>query len=280
MNNKTVKINDIEFNNTSEIKLICGPCQIESQSHAFSMCEKIKNISEALEMKFVFKSSYDKANRTSHKSPRGVGMEEGLKILEKIKKEFSCLVLTDVHEPKQCQMVSKIVDIIQIPAFLCRQTDLLLAAGKTNCVINIKKGQFMSPWEMNSVTEKILSTGNDKILITERGTMFGYNNLVTDIRGISIMKKIGFPVIFDATHSVQLPGSNRNTSGGQREFVEILAKAAVTVGISSIFLETHQDPDNAPSDGANMIPLSDLSRILSEIKLYDKLTKSIRNKNV
>tara|TARA_X000000950_G_scaffold285064_2_gene389794 strand:+ start:53132 stop:53989 length:858 start_codon:yes stop_codon:yes gene_type:complete len=280
MKNKSVKIRDLEFNNSLEMILIAGPCQIESESHAFFICEKIKKISENLKIKFVFKSSYDKANRSSHKSSRGIGMKKGLKILENVKKKFNCPVLTDVHETKQCDEVSKVVDIIQIPAFLCRQTDLLIAAGKTNRVINIKKGQFMSPWEMNNAIEKVRSTGNNKILITERGTMFGYNNLITDIRSISILKKTGFPIIFDATHSVQLPGANSSSSGGQREFAEILAKASVTVGISAIFLETHQDPNNAPSDGLNMIPLSDLSRILEEIKLYDKLTKSIRKKNV
>ena len=280
MKNKSVIIRDLEFNNSLEMILIAGPCQIESESHAFFICEKIKKISENLKVKFVFKSSYDKANRSSYKSSRGIGMKKGLKILENVKKKFNCPVLTDVHETKQCDEVSKVVDIIQIPAFLCRQTDLLIAAGKTNCVVNIKKGQFMSPWEMNNAIEKVRSTGNNKILITERGTMFGYNNLITDIRSISILKKTGFPIIFDATHSVQLPGANNSSSGGQREFAEILAKASVTVGISAIFLETHQDPNNAPSDGPNMIPLSDLSRILEEIKLYDKLTKSIRKKNV
>jgi len=269
-----VKVGKINFSNKKKVKLIAGPCQIESRDHAMEVCSEINEICKKLNIEFVYKSSFDKANRSSYKSPRGIGIKKGLEILMEIKEKYNCPTITDVHEAHQCDEVSRCVDIIQIPAFLCRQTDLLISAGNTNCAVNIKKGQFMSPWDMKNVINKILSTGNEKILITERGTMFGYNNLVTDIRSLPILKENGFPVIFDATHSVQIPGGKGLSSGGQREFAEVLAKAAITTGISSVFLETHQNPSIAPSDGPNMIPLKDLSNILHSLLLYDNLAKS------
>ena len=269
-----VKVQDLQFSNKSEIILISGPCQIENEYHALKICEKIIKISNKNGLKFVYKSSFDKANRTSIKSSRGVGIEKGLKILKSIKSNFGIPVLTDVHESWQCEIVSEVVDIIQIPAFLCRQTDLLISAAKTKKAVNVKKGQFLSPFEMKHIVSKLESTGNRKILITERGTMFGYNNLVTDLRSISIIKKIGYPVIFDATHSVQLPGASI-TSGGQSEFIPILSKAAVTVGISSLFIETHDNPALAPSDSLSMLKIQKLSDLLNQIKMFDALTKKI-----
>ena len=251
-----------------------GPCQIESKSHAFDICSEINNLSEKLDFKFVYKSSFDKANRSSHSSKRGVGIKKGLEILSMIKEKFGCPVTSDIHEVSQCDVAKNYIDIIQIPAFLCRQTDLLLSAGKTNLPVNIKKGQFLSPWEMGNICKKISSTGNKKILLTERGTTFGYNNLVSDMRSLPIMKKTGYPVIFDATHSVQLPGGKGDRSDGQLEFVEVLAKAAVTSSISGLFMETHENPKNAPSDGPNMVPLKDLGKLIHRLKLYDNLSKS------
>ena len=272
--NIEVKIQDLQFSNKSDIILISGPCQIENEYHALKICEKIIKISNKNGLKFVYKSSFDKANRTSIKSRRGVGIEKGLKILQNIKSNFGIPVLTDVHESWQCQIVSEVVDIIQIPAFLCRQTDLLISAAKTKKAVNVKKGQFLSPFEMKHIVSKLESTGNRKILITERGTMFGYNNLVTDLRSLSIMKKIGYPVIFDATHSVQLPGASIS-SGGESEFIPILSKAAVTVGISSLFIETHDNPGSAPSDSSSMLKIQKLSELLNQIKMFDALTKKI-----
>ena len=272
--NFEVKVGKINFSNRKKIKLIAGPCQIESRDHAMEICSEINEICQKLSIEFVYKSSFDKANRSSHESSRGIGIKKGLEILSEIKEKYNCPTITDVHEANQCDEVSKSVDIIQIPAFLCRQTDLLISAGNTNSAINIKKGQFLSPWDMKNVVNKILSTGNRKILITERGTMFGYNNLITDMRSLPILKQNGFPVVFDATHSVQIPGGKGTSSGGQWEFAEVLAKAAITTGISSIFLETHQNPSIAPSDGPNMIPLKDLSNILHSLLLYDNLAKS------
>ena len=265
---------DIFFSNNSEIKFILGPCQIESKQHAFDTCNEINNLSKRLNFKYVYKSSFDKANRTSHKSKRGIGLKKGLKILSQIKQKFKCPIISDIHEVSHCEIVKDYLDIIQIPAFLCRQTDLLLNAGKTKLPINIKKGQFLSPWDINNVIEKVLSTGNKSLLLTERGTMFGYNNLVSDMRSLPIMKKTEFPVIFDATHSVQLPGGEGAYSGGQSEFVPVLAKAATTTGISGIFIETHENPINAPSDGANMVPLKDLGKLIQSIMLYDNISKN------
>ena len=268
-----INLNGISFSNNNSIILIAGPCQIESKDHAFFVCSEIEKITKSLNLKFVYKSSFDKANRTSINSKRGVGLEKGLDILNEVKKKFNCPVLTDVHEPWQCSEVAKVIDIIQIPAMLCRQTDLLTAAAKTKKIVNIKKGQFLSPWEMTNAISKVISCGNNRILVTERGTMFGYNNLVTDFRSLYILKSFGFPVVFDATHSVQQPGNLKNSSGGQKEFIPLLAKASVTSGISSIFIETHENPDEAPSDGACMVALSNLKSLLKEIKLFDDLTK-------
>jgi len=272
--NKKVKIgNFLNFANNLEVKFILGPCQIESKSHAFEICSEINKLSKRLDFQFIFKSSYDKANRTSHKSKRGVGIKKGLEILAEIKEKFKCPVISDVHDASQCSIAKDYLDIIQIPSFLCRQTDLLIEAGNTNLPINIKKGQFLSPWDMDNVTKKVVSTGNNKILLTERGTVFGYNNLISDMRSLPIMKRTGFPIVFDATHSVQLPGGKGNASDGQCEFVSVLAKAAITTGISGLFIETHDNPKEAPSDGPNMVPLKNLGNLIHSIKLYDNLAK-------
>ena len=272
---KNIKINkDFFFSNDDDLKFILGPCQIESKSHAFDICSEIDKLSKKLDFKYVYKSSFDKANRSSHSSKRGVGLKKGLEILMMIKEKFGCPVTSDIHEVSQCDIAKNYIDIIQIPAFLCTQTDLLLAASKTNLPTNIKKGQFLSPWEMENVCKKRSSTGNKKILLTERGTSFGYNNLVSDMRSLPIMKKTGYPVIFDATHSVQLPGGMGNKSDGQSEFVEVLAKAAVTTSISGLFMETHENPKNAPSDGPNMVALKDLDKLIHSLILYDNLSKN------
>ncbi|MFL2661754.1 MAG: 3-deoxy-8-phosphooctulonate synthase [Alphaproteobacteria bacterium] len=274
---KKINITDnFVLSNNTEIKFILGPCQLESKQHAFDICNEIQNLSKKLNFKYIFKSSYDKANRSSHKSKRGLGIKKGLEILAAVKEKFDCPVITDIHESEQCDIAKNFVDIIQIPAFLCRQTDMILSAGKTNLPVNVKKGQFLSPWEVKNIVKKFLSSGNKKLLLTERGTTFGYNNLVSDMRSIPIMKKTGFPVIFDATHSVQLPGGEGSASGGQSEFVSVLAKAAVTTGIAGLFIETHENPKNAPSDGLNMLPLKELGGLIHSIKLLDNLTKNER----
>ena len=274
MKNHKVKIKKITLANNNEIKFILGPCQIESKQHAFEICSEIDKLSKKLKFEYIYKSSYDKANRTSHKSKRGVGIKEGLNILSMIKQEFKCPVTSDIHEISQISHAEKILDLIQIPAFLCRQTDLLISAGKTGLPINIKKGQFLSPWDINNIVKKLLSTKNKNIILTERGTMFGYNNLVTDIRSLSILKLTGYPVIFDASHSVQLPGGKGVHSSGQSQFIDILSKACVTVGIAGLFIETHEKPKNAPSDGDSMIPLNKLGKLIQSVKLYDNLAKS------
>ena len=274
MQNKIVNCNGLEIANNKKITLIAGPCQLESEQHAMDMSGKIKEITSKLNIGFVYKTSFDKANRTSLKGKRGAGLENSLPIFDKIKKELNVPILTDVHSEKHCEVVSKHVDILQIPAFLCRQTDLLIAAAKTNKIINVKKGQFLAPWDMVNVTKKISDSGNDKILVTERGASFGYNTLVSDMRSLPIMAKNGYPVIFDATHSVQQPGGLGEKSGGQREFVEYLARAAVAVGVAGVFIETHQDPDNAPSDGPNMIPLDKLENLLKQLTDIDNLIKN------
>ena len=274
MQNKIVKCNGIEIANNKKITLIAGPCQLESEQHAMEMSGKIKEITSKLDIGFIYKTSFDKANRTSLKGKRGAGLENSLPIFDKIKKELNVPILTDIHNEKHCEIVSKHVDIIQIPAFLCRQTDLLIAAAKTKKIINVKKGQFLAPWDMVNVTKKISDSGNDNILVTERGASFGYNTLVSDMRSIPIMIKNGYPVVFDATHSVQQPGGLGEKSGGQREFVEYLARAASAVGVAAIFMETHQDPDNAPSDGPNMVPLNKLESLLTQIIEIDKLVKN------
>ena len=274
MQNKIVNCNDIEIANNKKITLIAGPCQLESEQHAMDMSGKIKEITSKLKIGFIYKTSFDKANRTSLKGKRGAGLENSLPIFDRIKKELNVPILTDVHNEKHCEVVSNHVDILQIPAFLCRQTDLLIAAARTNKIINVKKWQFLAPWDMVNVTKKISDSGNDNILGTERGASFGYNTLVSDMRSIPIMTKNGYPVVFDATHSVQQPGGLGEKSGGQREFVEYLARAATAVGVAGIFMETHQDPDNAPSDGPNMVPLNKLETLLSQIIEIDKLVKN------
>ena len=275
MQNKVINCQGIEIANNKKITLIAGPCQLESEQHALDMSGKIREITSKLKIGFIYKTSFDKANRTSLKGKRGVGLDNSLPIFDKIKKELNVPILTDVHNENHCNIVSKHVDVLQIPAFLCRQTDLLIAAAKTQKIINVKKGQFLAPWDMVNVTKKISESGNDKILVTERGASFGYNTLVSDMRSIPIMVKNGYPVVFDATHSVQQPGGLGEKSGGQREFVEYLARAASAVGVAAIFMETHQDPDNAPSDGPNMVPLDQLENLLTQIIEIDKLVKKI-----
>ena len=274
MKNTKINCNNIIFSNDLDFCLISGPCQIESENHALDIAGKLKEITIKNNVKFVFKSSFDKANRTSINSKRGLGLEKSLKIFEKIKKEYNLNILTDVHTSEQCSLVAKYVDIIQIPAFLCRQTDLLVSAAKTNKIINIKKGQFLAPWDISNVINKVTESGNKNILLTERGTSFGYNSLVADMRSLPIMKKTGFPVIFDATHSVQLPGGRGGSSDGQREFINPLSKAAISIGIAGIFIETHDDPDNAPSDGPNMLHLKNLEKLIVQLSKIDSLIKS------
>ena len=272
---KNIKVNcgNIEISNNNKIFIIAGPCQLETKQHAMDMAGKIKEITLKFNMGFVYKTSFDKANRTSLKGQRGMGLEQSLPIFDKIKKDLDVPMLTDIHNTEQCAVVAPHVDILQIPAFLCRQTDLLIAAAKTGKIINVKKGQFLAPWDMVNVTKKIADSGNNNILVTERGASFGYNTLVSDMRSLPIMAKNGYPVIFDATHSVQQPGGLGETSGGQREFVEYLARAAVAVGVGGVFIETHQDPDNAPSDGPNMVPLDKLEKLLSQLFEIDNLIK-------
>ena len=275
MQDKIITVGDIAIGGTNPFALITGPCQLESRDHAFMMAEKIAEACAKSGTQFIFKASYDKANRSSINTQRGLGIEEGLRILSDIRAAFGCPILTDVHEAAQCQTAGTVVDILQIPAFLCRQTDLLLAAGKTGRAINVKKGQFLAPWDMQNVADKIASTGNDQILLCDRGTSFGYNTLVSDFRGLPIMANTGYPVVFDATHSVQQPGGQGNTSGGQREFAPVLARAACAVGIAALFIETHQDPDTAPSDGPNMIPIDQMSDLIKELRGFDALRKSL-----
>ena len=275
MQDKIITVGDIAIGGTNPFALITGPCQLESRDHAFMMAEKIAEACAKSGTQFIFKASYDKANRSSINTQRGLGIEEGLRILSDIRAAFGCPILTDVHEAAQCQTAGSVVDILQIPAFLCRQTDLLLAAGKTGRAINVKKGQFLAPWDMQNVADKIASTGNDQILLCDRGTSFGYNTLVSDFRGLPIMANTGYPVVFDATHSVQQPGGQGNTSGGQREFAPVLARAACAVGIAALFIETHQDPDTAPSDGPNMIPIDQMGNLIKELRGFDALRKSL-----
>jgi 2-dehydro-3-deoxyphosphooctonate aldolase (KDO 8-P synthase) len=270
----TVKIASFDVNNSLPFMLIAGPCSIESRAHAFEMASALKEMTHKLGINLVYKSSFDKANRSSINTKRGIGMAEGLDILADVKATFGLPILTDVHLPEQCTPVAEVVDVLQIPAFLCRQTDLLLAAGATGKAINVKKGQFLAPWDMKHVASKIASTGNKNILLCERGASFGYNTLVSDMRSLPIMAKTGYPVIFDATHSVQQPGGQGETSGGQREFVPVLARAALAVGVAGLFTETHEDPDKAPSDGPNMIVLKQLPALLESFVAIDKIAKS------
>ena len=270
---RTVTIGEIEIGGGRPFALIAGPCQLESLDHARMLAERIAEACAPTGTRFIFKSSYDKANRSSLGSTRGLGMEEGLRILGQIRAEFGVPVLTDVHDPAHCAPVAEVCDVLQIPAFLCRQTDLLLAAGATGRAINVKKGQFLAPWDMGNVAAKIASTGNENILLCERGTSFGYNTLVSDFRSLPIMAETGYPVVFDATHSVQQPGGRGTTSGGQREFVPVLARAACAVGVDALFIETHEDPDNAPSDGPNMVPAAELAGLIKQLKDIEKPVK-------
>lgn len=273
MKQKNINISNFKIGNNLPFTLIAGPCQLESRTHAFKMVEKIQKITKKLKINFIYKTSFDKANRTSLKGKRGLGLAKSLLVFDEIKKKFKVPILTDVHTPEQCSLVSKHVDVLQIPAFLCRQTDLLIAASKTKKIINIKKGQFLAPWDMGNVVNKIKNSGNNNILVTERGVSFGYNTLVSDFRAIPTLVKLGYPVIFDATHSVQQPGGKGTASGGQREFVEPLSKAAVAIGVAAIFIETHENPDSAPSDGANMININKLESLLKKLKKIDSIVK-------
>ena len=272
--NKSVKLGDINFQNDAPFVLIAGPCVLESYEHAHMMCSKLLQIASELKIQLIYKTSYDKANRTSISSDRGLGIDKSIEIFDKLKKEFNVPIITDVHSVSECNKIKDHVDIIQIPAFLCRQTDLLIAAANTNKIINVKKGQFLAPRDMINVVNKITDSGNENILLTERGACFGYNNLVSDMRSLEIMKdEIGFPVIFDATHSVQSPGGMGNKSGGDSKYAPILARAAAAVGVAGIFMETHDNPDKAPSDGPNMIKLDEMSKILKKLIEIDNLVK-------
>ena len=274
MNNHKVKCGGFEIANNKQFTLIAGPCQLENEVHAMKMSTELKKITTDLKINLIYKTSFDKANRTSIRGKRGMGLEKSLPIFDKIKKEVGIPILTDVHTAEQCSLVADHVDVLQIPAFLCRQTDLLIAAAKTGKIINVKKGQFLAPWDMANVIKKIEDSGNKNILITERGASFGYNTLVSDMRSIPIMAKYGFPIVFDATHSVQQPGGLGEKSGGQREFVPYLARAAIAVGVGAIFIETHEDPENAPSDGPNMVPLNEIKNLLKMLSEIDNLIKN------
>ena len=271
---KTVTIGKLKLGNAQPLAIIAGPCQLESLDHAQMIAGTLKEACDAAGAGLIFKGSYDKANRTSLGGERGLGMDAGLKVLHSIKETFDVPVLTDVHAPDQCADVAAVVDVLQIPAFLCRQTDLLLAAGDTGAAINVKKGQFLAPWEMPNTATKIASTGNERIMLCERGTTFGYNNLVTDMRGLPIMAETGYPVVMDATHAVAQPGAKGGSSGGQREFAPVMARAAVSLGVAAVFMETHQDPDNAPSDGPNMIYLNQMADLIETLMAFDNLAKS------
>ena len=270
---KIVKVGNVAFGNDLPFALIAGPCQMESRDHALELASAIREICQKLNIPFVFKASFDKANRTSVNGKRGIGLEAALTAFSDIKEKYHCPVVTDVHEPWQCEQAAKVVDILQIPAFLCRQTDLVVAAAKTGKCVNVKKGQFLAPWDMKNVVAKVESVQNEQILLTERGVSFGYNTLVVDMRSLPIMKQTGYPVIIDATHSVQQPGGQGTSSGGQREFAPVIANAAITTGIAGVFIETHENPDNSPSDGPTMIPLAQLESVLAKIKAFDEVAK-------
>ncbi|POF64232.1 2-dehydro-3-deoxyphosphooctonate aldolase [Novacetimonas maltaceti] len=270
-----IRVGDLVIGNDRPFTLIAGPCQIESESHAMETADSLQAIARRLGIGLIYKSSFDKANRTSLNSARGIGAQRGLEILARVRERFDIPVLTDVHLPEQCAPAAEAVDVLQIPAFLCRQTDLLLAAGRTGAAINVKKGQFLAPWDMANVAAKIASTGNERIMLCERGTSFGYNTLVNDMRALPIMAQTGFPVVYDATHSVQQPGGLGSSSGGQRQFAPVLSRAALAIGVAAVFIETHEDPDNAPSDGPNMIALSQMESLLSNLQHYDRLTKGM-----
>ena len=272
--NTVVAVGKVRFGNKLPLALIAGPCVLESRAHAFDMAAALKDITARLGIGFVYKTSFDKANRTSAKSARGLGLDKALAIFAELREKLGVPVLTDVHEPDQCERVGEVADILQIPAFLCRQTDLLIAAAKTGRAVNVKKGQFLAPWDMANVVEKITGAGNGNVLVTERGVSFGYNTLVSDMRALPVLAKIGAPVIFDATHSVQQPGGQGTSSGGERDYVPVLARAAVAVGVAGLFIETHQDPAKAPSDGPNMIPLKEMEPLLARLIAFDALAKA------
>lgn len=271
--NSSVTVGKVVFGNTAPLSLIAGPCQLESRQHAFDMAGALKELTERLGLGLVYKTSYDKANRTSLAGTRGAGLDAALPVFDDLRKAFSLPILTDIHTEEQCAVVAPHVDVLQIPAFLSRQTDLLIAAARTGKVVNVKKGQFLAPWDMKNVVAKITGSGNANVLVTERGASFGYNTLVSDMRALPVMAEIGAPVIFDATHSVQQPGGQGGSTGGDRRFVETLARAAVAVGVAGVFIETHQDPDNAPSDGPNMVPLKDLPALLERLMAFDRVAK-------
>lgn len=270
---KQFDIGNVRVGNDLPLVLIGGPCQLESTDHALMIASTLKDACASAGAGFIFKGSFDKANRTSLSGKRGLGISEGLKVMKSVKAELGCPVVTDVHAPDQCAEVASVVDVLQIPAFLCRQTDLLLAAGNTGAAVNVKKGQFLAPWDMPNVADKLASTGNGRIMLCERGTSFGYNTLVADMRGLPQMAATGYPVVMDATHSVQQPGGQGGSSGGQREFAPVMARAAVSLGVAAVFLETHEDPDNAPSDGPNMIPLTQMPNLIQTLMKFDKLAK-------
>jgi len=273
--NPTATAGAVRFGNDLPLALIAGPCVLEGRGHALDMAGALKEIAGRLGIGLVYKTSFDKANRTSAASARGVGLEAALSVFEEIRSTFGLPVLTDVHESGQCAEVATVVDVLQIPAFLCRQTDLLVAAARTGRTVNVKKGQFLAPWDMANVVAKITGAGNSSVMVTERGASFGYNTLVSDLRAIPILARMGAPVIFDATHSVQQPGGRGTASGGEREFVPVLARAAVAVGVAGVFIETHQDPDRAPSDGPNMVPLKDMEGLLHRLMAFDQLAKDM-----
>jgi 2-dehydro-3-deoxyphosphooctonate aldolase (KDO 8-P synthase) len=275
-----VKIHNIEIGNDMPFALIAGPCQLESRAHAQEMCSALTELTKSLGIGLIYKTSFDKANRTSANAARGLGMDKSLPIMAELRETFGVPVLTDVHAPEQCAPVAEAVDVLQIPAFLCRQTDLVVAAAKTGRAVNIKKGQFLAPWDMKNVAAKCSAVGNDNVLLCERGVSFGYNTLVSDMRALPVLADTGYPVVFDATHSVQQPGGQGTTSGGQREFVPVLARAAVSIGVAAVFMETHQDPDHAPSDGPNMVPIKHMRRVLETLLAFDKIAKSRPIENI
>jgi len=272
---RVVRVGDIAIGNHLPFVLIAGPCQIESRTHAVEVAEAVREAAAHAGVPVIYKSSFDKANRTSARAARGIGMADGLAILAEVRERTGLAVLTDVHAPEQCGPAAEAVDVLQIPAFLCRQTDLLIAAGRTGRAVNVKKGQFLAPWDMQHVAAKIADTGNENILLCERGASFGYNTLVSDFRSLPIMARTGYPIVYDATHSVQQPGGQGAASGGQREFAPVLARAALAVGVAAVFIETHPDPDKAPSDGPNMIPLREMPTLLARLAGFDRLAKSL-----
>lgn len=270
---KNIKVDQLKISNSAPLTVIAGQCQMESRDHAFEMCGALKELSKNLGFQFIYKSSYDKANRTSLSGKRGIGLDKGLEVFSDLKEHFGVPMITDVHTEDQCKLAGQVVDVLQIPAFLCRQTDLLVAAANTGKALNIKKGQFLAPWDMKNVAQKVADSGNDNIMLCERGASFGYNTLVSDMRSLPIMKETGYPVIYDATHSVQQPGGLGGSSGGDRTMVPVLARAAISIGVAGVFIETHQDPDNAPSDGPNMVKLNELPELLETLLKFDKLAK-------